>query len=506
MANFKKVLAGSLALCLAGSVLTACGDKDGGSGSGGSGGSGGKDGSSYTYSEAANKKAQEVGDLKQQKADRIEQTAEGSETSKKQLKIYTWNDEFKNRLRAYYSKYDKDASGMTGEVDDQGNYIVGEHEYLTDGTEIVWVTTPSADNAYQNKLDTDLAAQAGSDDKIDMFLIEADYALKYVNGPYVMPVSELGITDDELADQYQYTKDVVTDSNGTLEGVSWQATPGLFAYRRDIAKEVLGTDDPTEVQAAVADWTKFDETAAKMKDAGYQMLSSFDDSYRTFSNNVSHAWVNSNMEIVIDDTFFTWIDQTKNYTDNGYNNKTSLWDDQWCADQSSAGKVFGFFYSTWGIDFTLKGYAGDELFGQWAVCPGPQAYFWGGTWMCAADGTDNADTVADIMRELTCDKDNMVAITNGTQDYTNTISGMTEVAADFASDFLGGQNHIALFSEAAPKIDASKLGPYDQGLNESFQAAMKDYYLGNTATVEDAIANFYKAAIEKYPELKVPTE
>lgn len=42
-----------------------------------------------------------------------------------------------------------------------------------------------------------------------------------------------------------------------------QATPGLFAYRRSIAKDVLGTDDPEQVQAAVADWDKFN--AVKLK-------------------------------------------------------------------------------------------------------------------------------------------------------------------------------------------------------------------------------------------------
>jgi hypothetical protein len=62
-----------------------------------------------------------------------------------------------------------------------------------------------------------------------------------------------------------------------------------------------------------------------------------------------------------------WVDQTKEYTDKGYNNGTSLWDTQWNADQSAAGKVFGFFYSTWGINFTLAGNAGDELQGQYAV-------------------------------------------------------------------------------------------------------------------------------------------
>ena len=41
-----------------------------------------------------------------------------------------------------------------------------------------------------------------------------------------------------------------------------------------ISKEVLGTDDPTEVQAALSNWDNFDATAAKMKEAGYFMTSS----------------------------------------------------------------------------------------------------------------------------------------------------------------------------------------------------------------------------------------
>ena len=53
---------------------------------------------------------------------------------------------------------------------------------------------------------------------------------------------------------------------------------------------------------------------------------------------------------------------------------------------------------------------------------------------------------------------------------------MNEIAnSDYSSAFLGGQNHIALFAEAAAKIDMSNAGPYDQGLNESFQNAFKDY-------------------------------
>lgn len=58
-----------------------------------------------------------------------------------------------------------------------------------------------------------------------------------------------------------------------------------------IAKDVLGTDDPAEVQAYLSDWDKFDEVATKAAEKGYKMLSGYDDSYRTFSNNVSAPWV-----------------------------------------------------------------------------------------------------------------------------------------------------------------------------------------------------------------------
>lgn len=409
-----------------------------------------------------------------------------AEDTGKVLNIYCWNEEFQGRVKEFYPGYvdNEDGTGKIGDVT------------------VNWVITPSEGNAYQNKLDESLLAQesAAADEKIDLFLVEADYALKYVNTDYAMNLTDIGLTEADMADQYQYTKTIVTDSNGNIKGTSWQATPGLFAYRRSIAKEVLGTDDPTEVQAKLADWDKFNAVAAEASAKGYKMLSGYDDSYRTFSNNVSGPWVQDG-KIVVDENLMNWVDQTKDFTDKGYNNKTALWSDGWIADQGPKGKVFGYFYSTWGINFTLKENAGDEGFGDWAVCAGPQVYYWGGTWLCAAAGTDNPNLVKDIMYQLTCNPEIMKKITVVKQDYTNNQAAMNEIATgDFKSDFLGGQNHIALFVEAAPKIDMSNISAYDQGLNEEFQGAFKDYFDGN-CTKEQALENFYDKAETKYPEL-----
>ena len=407
----------------------------------------------------------------------------------KVLNIYCWNEEFKSRITDHYPDYEEVDSthGKIGDVD------------------VVWNITPNDDNAYQNNLDATLVKQndASADDKIDLFLIEADYALKYVDSDYTVPIKDLGIADSDTSKQYQYTKDVVTDSDGVLKGLSWQGCPGVLFYNREAAKEVLGTDDPEEVQKSVSDWDTFNATAEKMKAAGYKMTSTVNDTYRVYSNNVSEKWVSDDNKIQIDDNIMKWVDDSKELVDAGETGTSELWSDDWKKGFYPEGKVFCYFGPAWLVNFSMAadeaGSIGNQ--GGWGAAQGPQGFFWGGTWICAAAGTDNPNLIKEIMQTMTCDKDTEVQITKDTQDYTNTISGMNELAnSNFKSDFLGGQNHIKLFAEAAPKINMKNISAYDQGLNEEFQKAMKDYFDGNV-TKDKALDNFYKAATEKYPNL-----
>lgn len=410
----------------------------------------------------------------------------------KVINIYVWNDEFKARYEDYYASK------------------------LPEGYTVNFVTTPSENNAYQNALDEALLNQADAkaDDKVDMFLVEADYILKYVNSDSTLDLKEIGITDQDMSKQYDYTKVIAQDTKGVQKGISWQGCPGLYIYRRSIAKDVLGTDDPAEVQKAINDWDSFDKTAAKMKEKGYYMVSGFDDTYRTFSNNVASPWVNGD-KVVIDPKIDKWIEQTKDYTDKGYNQKTVLWAAEWASGQGPDSKVFGYFMPAWGVDFVMaknslakaeadggKQEAGNGTFGDWAATIGPESYNWGGTWLCAAAGTDNADIVADIMKTICTDDATMQKIVEEKNDFVNNKTVMEALAkSDYKSAFLGGQNPLQMYCDAAEKIDMSKISPYDQGLNESIQLAMHDYFNG-TVDKDTAMKNFYTSIKEKYPELK----
>ena len=421
------------------------------------------------------------------------------------VNIRVWNDEFVNRFKDYYPGAVETKAGEEFEIKDPADQ--------TKKLKVVFQTTANQNNAYQIALDEalDKQATAAADQKVDMFLLEADYALKYVNTNNTVAVDDIGITTTDTAQMYKYTKDIAT-SNGKLKALSWQATPGLFAYRADIAKEVLGTDDPTEVQKALANWTKFDETAKKMKEKNYCMLSGYDDAYRVFSNTISKPLVDKATGIInIDPQLEKWIDQTKEYTDKGYNNKTSLWDPAWSKQQTIEGNTFGFFYSTWGVNFTLADNAkiekdGKSLVGQYRVCEGPASYFWGGTWLACANGSDNKTAVADIMKKLTCDKAIAKKITEDTLDYTNNKEAMNELAQSttFGPEkckLLGGQNHIKLFAAAADKIVMDKTTIWDQGFNENIQSAFKDFFEGKVSR-NTAYWNFYKKLSTTYTEFE----
>lgn len=188
-------------------------------------------------------------------------TANTASTEGQVINIYSWNDEFRTRLEAVYPEVDH--------TSDDGTVT-----YLKDGTEIHWVINPNQDGVYQQKLDEALLNQAtaAADDKIDIFLSETDYVYKYTDADadVAMPLTDLGIDPDtDLADQYPFTKTTASDQNGVKRGSTWQCCPGLLVSRRDIAKDVFGTDDPAVIGEKVKDWDTLKQTAEELKAKGY---------------------------------------------------------------------------------------------------------------------------------------------------------------------------------------------------------------------------------------------
>lgn len=396
--------------------------------------------------------------------------------------IYAWNEEFKG----FFDKYYVVPSGIT----------------------VNWVINPADDGTYQDRLDSALQRQgsAAADDKVDLFLVEPDYIRKYVDSDYTMDVSKIGVKP--LKTEYQYTIDAATDSKGKLKGVSFQCCPGALIFRRSIAEDVLGTSDPDKVQSKLSTWEKFSAAAESAKDKGYYMTSSYEFTYRVFSENKTKPWVSSKGRLTLDDDLLYWANMSNEMVSEKSASAYNLWTDVVFAQMSGDGKTMCFFGPAWYYNFCMWNAQDPDrgCYGDWAICQGPDVYYWGGTWMLAAKGSDNPKMIADVMNAFTANKDICTKLAENENQFTNnmTVNQRCSKDASFNNQFLGGQNDYAVMHKIAKNIKYNKAAAtqYDLVLDNGFTDCMRDYITGYI-TFDDAYESFLSYVMDRYPAIKI---
>jgi hypothetical protein len=372
----------------------------------------------------------------------------------------------------------------------------------------------TTDGAYQPALDA--ALKAGGKDSPDIYCAESAFVLKYTKGDmeqYAIPYEDLGIDVDKEtkdADIAQYTIDIGTNSDGKLDALGYQATGGAFIYRRSIAKDVFGTDDPEEISQIIGggsgNFDKFWEAAEKLAAKGDAIVSGDGDIWHAVENSSEEGWLTSDGKLQIDPKREAFLDISKNLTDKGWSNVTQDWQDAWFADMKGTGPkpVFGFFGPAWLINYTIAKNCGGEktgegTYGDWAVCDSPVGFFWGGTWILANKEMDEEKKAAvrDIIDWITLqtDEDSLqykwangtLNGEGGTKDAV--ASGTVMSKSDGSMDFLGGQNMFDYYVPANQYANGKNLTQYDESINQIWRDQVRAYASGQKSR-EDAIRDF----------------
>lgn len=410
----------------------------------------------------------------------------------KDFVIYAWNDEFQGMLKNYY------IPAVGGTANEDGSLS------LPNGDKIVFVINPNDNGVYQQKLD----AALGAGESIDMFLIEADYALKYVNSDYTLPLNDVGITEDMMADQYPYTIEVARDENGAVKGTSWQAAPGLFLYRRSLAEKFLGVKTPEEMQKKVENWDAFLETARevnKASEGATKLIPSNGDVWQVVRTARKTPWVDKDMNLAVDEQVKWYFDFAKTLREEGLTAMTNPWSEAWNAGVGND-SIMGYFFSTWGIQWVMTGNCGgskpgEGTYGDWAAVNGPQPYYWGGTWLTTANTCGNLPLAKDIMEYFTIEDGSMKDYCLKSKDYVNSKKAVQSIIDEgFSFDFLGGQDHYSLFQAVTPLIDTSTMSPYDQNINIAMDEQVNAYASGEK-DYDTALTLFKEAVVDLFPEI-----
>ena len=404
--------------------------------------------------------------------------------SVKTLNIYAFTDEVPNMLHKYKELHP---------------------EFPYEINETIIATT---DGLYQPALDQALAG--GGADAPDIYAAEAAFVLKYAQGDayqYAAPYKDLGIDVDKMLAESEiapYTAEIGTNPDGDLVALGYQATGGAFIYRRSIAIDTWGTDDPAVITGKVGPgWDKFFEAAEELKAKGYAIVSGDGDMWHAVENSSDQGWVVDG-KLTIDPKREEFLDLSMKLMENGYHNDTQDWTDAWFADMKGVGDTpaFGFFGPAWLINYTMADNSGgtkvgEGTYGDWAVCEPPVGFFWGGTWILANKDTKIPNAVAEIIEWITLDysEDGLQYMwangtfngEGGTKDAV--ASGTVMKNSNGEVDFLGGQNMFDVFVPAGEFANGKNLTQYDETINSHFRGQVREYTAGNK-TREAALADF----------------
>ncbi len=426
----KKLVSGLLAATMVASLMVGCGS-----------------GNDTTEATEAKNDATEATEEKTESEvkDEVETMEAPSADGRSDINVYLWDDDGQGKVEYVLSKMDKE---------------------LADHIKIVNLGVGGTDQEYADGIN---AGYESADQYPSVILSDAGFVKMLAGSDNVASIADTNITEGMYANAYEYTKSLGS-VNGDLKALSWQATPGCLVYRADIAKEVLGTDDPDEVASKVAGWDNFFAVADQMKEAGYKMTSGADEIKYACLNQRTQPWVSDDSKLQLGDEITTYVENAKKLYDGDYTNKANTWTENWTASMAE-GDVFCYFGCTWFLGTMEASCTKDSAnFGNWRICAAPEGYNWGGTFLMIGKDTPDMELASYFVYMMTCDEDVLYGLNADKGDFVNNKKVVDKLVADGVGerDMLGGQNALAVFSsnamtlkDTASDIDNDVIGALD---------------------------------------------
>ncbi len=391
------------------------------------------------------------------------------------------------------------------------------------GNEVETVVIEPAD--YPTKVQT---ALMGGETEPDIIVGEPQMLQDFYDNGFFADLDELGAKDYE-GQIVDYVWKVGQDADGVQRAISYQITPAGIYYRRDIASEVFGTDDPEEIGKLFADYSTILDTAKTLKDAGYRIFAS-DSEINYFSGD--SAWVVDGA-LNVSDARFDYMDlvidlyqndltayanqwstpwyqamsgevpiltaEIQNYEDDSVN----VWDaeafEEATADLEKT-TVFAFGLPSWGV-LTMRDNV-CETSGKWGVCSGPAYGFGGGTYIGISSLSERKDLAWDFIKFCTLNEDTADWWIEKSEGDTVSLISALDKHKDDENSIYGGEKLYSFWLKQAEGIDYSKVTKYDKVIGDAWGAAIGSIKTGQ-AEKEEALGTFYDTIESTYPEITV---
>lgn len=195
--------------------------------------------------ESAEESSEESADTESEAAEEdSDTTVAGSESASEKLVIWTLSDDLK-KFADHYCEENSDVQIET--------VVIAQADYLT-------------------KIQS---AMRGKSTEPDIIVAEPQMLDTMYEAGYLEDLDQEPYNAQQYADNMvDYVWQAGQDADGVQRMITYQITPAGIFYRRDLAQEVFGTDDPDVIGEYFKDYDTIRETGETLKNAGYKIFAS----------------------------------------------------------------------------------------------------------------------------------------------------------------------------------------------------------------------------------------
>ncbi len=311
-------------------------------------------------------------------------------------------------------------------------------------------------------------------------------------------------------DMVESSVPLCSDPDGSIVGVEMQVTPAGFAYKRDLAKEYLGTDDPDEVGAMISTWDDFEKVGLEVKEKSggtvNMMVSLGDVVLSTISQNTVSYVDGDTVDITA--KVSEPLAKAIKYRDEGIVGNIEMYSADWYNAYSTGISIF-YEAGSWCPPLVIKNYDPDGS-GNWGVTTPPDGSFnLGGTTLSIYKDSKNKEAAWAYIQYIFFSEEGGSIMYNVTGNYscyapyyTGDLSPMNEEGP--VDEFFGGQSLVNYYiNTAAPQAKTAAMNKYDSVVSDVWQQLLPQYMSDSSIDADKAVQMFIDTVQEKEPEATV---
>jgi ABC-type glycerol-3-phosphate transport system substrate-binding protein len=344
----------------------------------------------------------------------------------------------------------------------------------------------------------------------DVFLVAKDFVKDWSEKEGVVVNLEKEFPDDVSdykENAFNGIAQLGANADGKVVSVTNQYPIGVMFYNRKIAKEILGTDDPTAVAESMSTFEKWSDVNAKIQ-AKYgdkvKLLGNFGD-----TNNMLKQ--QRTVPYVVDDTFTIGKEIVEVFEQSKvlYDQKMFLAETENEAYQAGYNQdaFFANFIPSWGFASKIKPQIeGKESAGNWGAASPTYTYTRGGGFYFISEKSSNKKDAWDYIKSQTINEDTLIPLYKEALDFPSSQPAAEKiVASGYEEPLLGNQKIFDLYETQAKlqEVDFKDVVTKYDGTISALLAELGMNYGNGTQSKDEVLKSLADQVKTAYPDLKI---